>query len=191
MSKNNDDLKKLTETLRSEQKQVLFTNSRGLTVTLKALSPYLVQMATESIDRPTVPTYVVVTADGTEETHFHDEESIAQSSEEEKKKWTQYKDLLRASELKASEILLNVILMEGVQLEFEDEESWTKRQKIMGIPVSEEHEERLLAYKKQQVIGDTEDVENIIKTVMRLTGVSRDEVDLVEKSFPDNVEPGA
>jgi hypothetical protein len=191
MSKGYKDsnLNKLSNALRSEVKEVEFVNSRGLKLKLHALSPYLVQMATESVEKPSVPTYTITTADGSEETHFHDEESIAQSSDEEKKKWETYKKGIQEAEAKASEILLNIILIEGVELPIQDEDKWVKRQKLMGITVPDDEEERSLMYKKQNVIGNTQDIELVTRKVMELTGVSREEVDLVKKSFQNPVEP--
>lgn len=192
MSKNNINarIKDLNETLRSEPGSIEFTNSRGVKIQLVALSPYLVQMATESVERPEVPSYEITTADGIVEVHKYDEKSIndPKTPEADKLKWKEFEELNRKADLDSSEILLNLILIEGVKLEIDDEERWLKRQKLMGIKVPEDPEERLLMYKKQYVIGNMSDIEKITKTVMELTGVSREEIDKVKKSFPGNVE---
>ena len=84
---------------------------------------------------------------------------------------------------------MNIILIEGVELPIQDEDKWVKRQKLMGITVPDDEEERSLMYKKQNVIGNTQDIELVTRKVMELTGVSREEVDLVKKSFQNPVEP--
>lgn len=173
---------KETETTRK------FKTSRGLEIVLRQIPPYLIQMATQTVEIPEVPTYEVELLGGGKEVHKHDETSIAQSSDEEKQIWKNYKIKVGLAEAKASEILLNMILMEGVIIDLPDPDSFIRHMKVMGITVPEDSEERLLMYKKAYVIGNTSDAQEIIRQVLELTNVSGDLLKQVEDSFPDSVE---
>lgn len=174
-----------------EKKEVEFTNSRGIKVTLRAMSPFIVQLATESIERPEIPTYVTEIEGGGSETVFHDEKSILdpKTSEEDKQAWAEYQIALREADRKSSEIMMNVILIESVDVAIDDIPRWIHKQKMMGITVPENEDERLLLYKKEYVIACPADMEEITKIVMTLTGVSREEIDIAKKSFQGPVEP--
>ena len=194
----NPELAKLQEinrVVKSELQEKDFVNSRGLKVKLLSLPPYLIQMATASFEKPDPPTYTIQTAEGTEEVHSYDETSIVDplTPDEDRKKWEDFQKELAEIEARSSEVLLNVILLEGVQLDFssEIENSWVHRMGLMKISVPDDHDERLLMYKKMTVIGNTEDIQNITNEVMRLTVVSREEIDTIKDSFQDSVESGS
>jgi hypothetical protein len=86
-----------------------------------------------------------------------------------------------------------LIISESVSIDFtpEIEEAWVKKMNMIKIRIPEDHEERLLMYKKQFVLRDTEDIENLTTTVMSLTLVSKKEIDAAKKSFqnPDESNP--
>jgi len=171
----------------SEQVSQNFVNSRGISMTLRAIPPYLAQMANEAISRPKPPTYAIELEGGGTEEHVHDETSIAQSSDAEKIKWAEYQDALLESIRTSTESLLNIILIEGVELEIDDMPRWLKKMELMHIPVSDDPEERLLAYKKAYVLGSKEDINDVTSRVMAMTGLSREDVNNVKQSFPDTV----
>jgi hypothetical protein len=177
-----------------EPKEIEFINSAGTKIILSALPPYLIQMAIESVDRPTIPTYKIET-EGVEEEHPYDEKSIIdpRTPAKDQQDWMQYLEDFALAESQSSEILVNVIISEGVSIPFspEVEESWVKKMNLLKIRIPEDHEERLLMYKKQYVIRSTEDIENLTTTVMSLTLVSKKEIDAAKKSFqnPDESNP--
>jgi hypothetical protein len=184
----NPQLEKMNEMSKPEAKVIEFINSRGTVVELLPLPPYMVQMAIDSVDRPQVPTYKIQT-EGADEEHPYDEVSIAdpKTPAEDQEAWLDYLDELSLAETRSSEILVNLILSESVNIPFdqETETSWVKKMKMIGMRVPEDHEERLLMYKKQYVVGNSNDIAELTQKVMSLTLVSKEEVDLAKKSFQD------
>lgn len=175
----------------AEENQILekpWINSRGDSMILRAIPPMLIQMATESISLPVVPTYTIELEGGGTETHMHDEESIEQSGPEEKKKWEDYKKELVISNTKATEVLLNVILLEGVVLTFADPARLEKRLTMMGVKLPEDPDEKEFMLKKAYAISSGNDAGMIMNTVMELTGIKREDIDNLKNSFPGDVE---
>lgn len=169
----------------------IFTTSRGIEVTLRPIPPYMVQMAIASLTVPEVPTYEVSLVSGGVEVHTHDEKSIEQSSDEEKKRWEQYQIDLQKYNAEQSDLILDIILTEGVEVDLPDEDQFRKRMKMLRIPLSDDSEEALLQYKKIYVIGCQEDAETIMSQVLRLTNINPEELKKIEDSFRNRMESGA
>jgi hypothetical protein len=186
--KKEDEIKKAIELTKVRPTSFEFINSTGRKITLHPIPPMMVNMATASIKSPEIPTYVVDTANGGKETHFHDEKSIEQSPPEEKIKWEVYLKEVREAREQSTEILLNVILLEGVEIDIGNEDELTSKMRILHILIPEDPIERKLSFKKMLAFANTDDMEAITKKVMELTGVSREEIDSVKESFPDTVE---
>jgi hypothetical protein len=179
------DLERLEElSSLSKQSYVSFTNSRKVSMKLKAIPPYLVQMAYEALPKPETPSYTVAIEGGGTETHIHDETSIAQSSDAEKAKWNEYKIILKQNEMKAQEMILNIILIEGVEISSDEERKFSGRLKLMGISLPEDPDERELSFKRAYALGTPEDAEFITRTVMKLTGISQEDLTSLKNSFP-------
>lgn len=168
--------------------EIEFVTSRGLKVTLRPLPPYLVQMASTAIEKPEPPSYIVKTEGGGEEIHTHDQESIMQSSPEEQLEWSKYLEKVREADQKATDVLINVVLVEGVEVTIPDKERWIKRQKLMGLTVPEDEDEMMLMFKKTQVIGNDKDVEFIVQSVMKIGGITEEDLNSVKNSFQDKLE---
>ena len=186
----NPDVDKILKLSDETPDRVEWVNSRGISIVLKAIPPYLVQMAMEAIDKPDPPTYTVSLAGGGEETHVHDETSILQSSEVEKIKWAEYLITLNEIQEMSTEILLDIILIEGVEVSPQVEEEQVKKMRFLKIKIPEDPQERSLAVRKAFIIGGKEDAETITSMVMVLTGVSADDLKLTKKSFQNKVESG-
>lgn len=169
-----------------------YKNSKGIDVILVPIAPYLIELASSTIEIPEAPTYTVETIDGGIEIFHHDQTSVDQSDDETKKKWFEYQAAVKEADRKASEILMNIIMVEGIKLDsIPDEERWIKRQKLMGIPIPDDYEEKLLMYKKTQILASPEDIENVTRIVIELTMVSKEEVASAKKTFQGNVESEA
>ena len=117
----NPDVAVLLKEAEKRPETVEWVTSKGIRVVLKSIPPYLVQLAAHSIPRPELPTYTVKIAGGGEETHFHDETSIAQSSDEEKARWVEYKSQLLRADQQATETVLDIILLEGIEVDEKEE----------------------------------------------------------------------
>jgi hypothetical protein len=163
-----------------------FTNSAGLVIKIHGLPPLEIPRLAADIEYPSVPTYTVTTATGDTETHQHDETSL--TSPEDKIAWQDYKDKFKAAEAELTTRILKCVLIEAVEVEITDLEGWSKRQKLMGMPVSEDPEERMLHYKETQVIRSPEDISEVMRIAMELTGVSEEAIKAAKTSFQGGVE---
>lgn len=161
-----------------------FTNSIGNKFILQGLPPLTMPSLMESISFPNKPTYSITTATGEIETHEHDETTL--QTPEDYDAWSKYEEDKQKAEQELSNRMLNCILIEGVTLpEGIDFTRWEKRQKLMGLSIPEDEEEKLLQYKKNEVIRSADDIRELMRLVMELTGVTQEVVELTKKSFPD------
>ena len=169
-------------------KEFMFTNSKGITVKLTGVPPLVIPMIADSIDYPEKPTYSIETVTGDVEIHEHDETTLA--TDEDKEVWAKYQLAYENAEEELTAKMLNAILIEGVFVEeITSAERWIKRQQLMGIPVSDDEEERLLHYKQSEIARSSSDIEFIMDKVMELTGVNPEDLALARSSFQDPVEP--
>lgn len=164
-----------------------FVNSAGFVFKVRGLPPLVLPRLSEGIEYPKKPTYSITTASGDIETHEHDETTLV--SPEDFDAWDQYKSGMQKAEEELSNRMLTCILIEGIDIDDDiDLTRWEKRQKLMGLPVPEDFEEKLLQYKRAQVIRSAWDIQQLMQIVMRLTGVSEEVVELTKNSFPDQME---
>jgi hypothetical protein len=168
-----------------------FTNSIGITVTLKGVPPLLVPRIQKSIKFPEKPTYTVKLVTGDEQTFEHDEKSL--TTPEDKAAWEKYIEDQKTDEQELSQKTMNAILVEGVSLDETklDLVRWKKRQEMIGVPVSDDVEEMLQHYKETEVVKNNADMRHIMERVMAITGVSKESIEAAKASFPGDVEPEA
>lgn len=190
MAKNykNRELESLINSVQQGPDVVEWTTSRGFSIKLQPIPPYLAQMALQSIEKPDPPTYEIVLASGEKEIHFHDETSIEQSSDDEKAKWTRYQEELSVVNDQMTELLLNIILLEGVIMNKEDEEKQAKRMRALRVRLPEDEIDRSIEIRKAYLIGCKEDADSITSMVFALSGISVKDLTLARDSFPDQVE---
>jgi len=166
-----------------------FINSAGKKFILQGLPPLLLPQISSGVEMPKKPTYTVTTVSGDTEVHEHDEKS-AQESPESMAAWSEYIRAQSEAEQEISNRMLNCILIEGIAIPDDTDLSrWEKRRMLMGLPIPEDFEEKILEYKRSEVIRSTDDIQKIMSMVMALTGVSEEAVRKAKESFPDFVEP--
>lgn len=182
MSKRNGSSPKTTEVLTEDR-----ISSKGVPYILHGLPPLEVPDIYESVNMPTKPTYTVELAGGGTQTFDHDETTLV--SDEDKATWQEYLDQVEIADSLLTERMLNAILIEGIEVEPQNIERWKKRRKMIGLPIPEDEDELLLAYKKSEVACSKEDITDIMTSVMRLTGVSEEAMNKALRSFPDTMEP--
>ena len=172
----------------SRERSRPYTTSSGLQVILTGLPPLTPQQVNRAIDYPTKPTYEVNTATGDVEIYEHDETTL--TTEEDKKVWADYLEAQEDAETELTEKLLYAVLLECVELrDFEDSfVAWKKRQKLIGIDLSEDEDENKFYFMQTEVFHDSDDIGEILTVVMGLTGVSVEDLTSVRDSFPSEVE---
>lgn len=187
MAKGYKQVKDLHEQAKKNRK-VEWTSSRGVKVILRGIPPMLVASLEGVVEFPKKPTYKITTVAGDEEVYEHDETTLV--SEEDKAAWKRYVVENMIAEQKLTEITLNTVLYEGVDIVDLSEQlvKWRKKRKIIGLPIPEDDDEASLAFKTTEVVGDEQDMEYILETVMRLSGVSESAIETASKSFQDKME---
>lgn len=164
-----------------------FVNSAGFSFKVRSLPPLVLPQLSEGIKYPEKPTYSVTTASGDLEIHEHDETTL--QTPEDFAAWEKYKEEMQKADEELSNRMLNCILIEGIDIDDDiDLARWEKRQTLMGLPVPDDLEEKLLQYKRTQVIRSGKDIQDLMQLVMMLTGVSEEVIDMTKNSFPDNME---
>lgn len=167
---------------------MVFVNSAGQPFVIQGLPPLLMADISANVALPKVPTYTVTTASGDVEVHNHDETTLV--TQEDKDAWSKYLLELARVNAKVSDQMLTCILLEGVVVTDDTDISrWEKRRRMVGLPVPEDIEERMLAYKRTMVIRCTEDIARLMDSVMALTGISEEELEKTKATFQDKVEP--
>jgi hypothetical protein len=188
MSKRNRKVVSAYTRDESKERSRQYVTSSGLEVTLRGLPPLVPQRIDSSIEYPSKPTYDVTTASGDVETYEHDVKSL--ESDEDKQAWDDYLEGMNDAETELTEKLLYAVLLECVEMgEYKEEfASWKKRQKLMGIVLSEDEDENKFYFMQTEVFHDQDDIGEILTIVMNLTGVSMEELAEVRDTFPSEVE---
>lgn len=168
-----------------------FETRNGIKVILRGMPPLIPQMVANSVPMPDPPTYSVPTADGGEEIWEHDESTL--STPEDRAEWDAYLEAKNKAETDVTEKLLRAILIESVKLDVSEEQVavWKRKQELIGLPVPADDEELMLHFKEVEVFPDVESIQFIMNKVLELTGVSREDIDLMKDSFPGDVESSA
>lgn len=166
-----------------------FVASSGLEVTLKGLPPLTPNRLNQSIEYPQKPTYEVPTVAGDVEIYEHDETTL--HTDEDRQAWEEYLVAQDAAETLLTEKLLYAVLLECVELHDYEEKlsAWKRRQKLMGIDLSEDEDENKFYFMQTEVFRDADDIGEILTIVMGLTGVSVEDLAEARNSFPSEVEP--
>ena len=174
----------------SRERSRSYIASSGLDVTLTGLPPLVPQRIDSSIEYPSKPTYEVETASGDIETYEYDAKSLETATDEDKQAWADYLEGTSDAETELTEKLLYAVLLECVEMEECDEafEAWKKRQKLIGIELSEDDDENKFYFMQTEVFHDQDDIGEILSIVMSLTGVSVEDLAEARDSFPGEVE---
>lgn len=132
------------------------------------------------------PTYTVETPIGTE-TYPHDEASIAEASEEEKRQWAAYQDAQRRLSMTIWLRNLRLAIIRGLGMKPGDVPAeWEEEQRLLGLDVPEDPLEKLLAYVRSELLPTEWDAQRLIAKALALSlkgMVSDEEVAALEETF--------
>jgi len=165
--------------------------TEGIEVIVKPVSAQLFEQIGLNIEKKyrergepiTPPTYEVSTIAGTVETHVHDESSL--QTEEDKEKWAAYQDALARMSKEKSDLSTRFLLLNGVQFELPDNDTWIKRQESFGFVVPDDPTDRLLHYMMTELFKTVADVTNVTIKIVSLTydGIDPELLRAAEESF--------
>jgi hypothetical protein len=163
-----------------------FVNSAGVTFKIIGLPPLAIPNLQQGVIMPKKPQYSTTTVAGDVEYYDHDESTLV--TNEDKVAWAKYLEDSKTAQDELTNRMINCILIEGVLIDDNiDLSRWESKQRLMGMKIPEDIEEKLLQYKKTAVIRSSEDIKVLMNEVMALTGVSAEAIEEAKKSFPDSV----
>ena len=184
-------------TLKTDGRKVqTYTTPRGRAITILPMPPMMrehlqaaLKAEWEESGHPLAakPTYAIKTAAGAEETHEHDEQSIALPEyAADKDAWQAWQTAEAEFDGELKLRTLKAVIIDC--LEFEIDPAWTAKAKAKRMRVPADEWERKLFFAETELIGSGEDITAIIETAARLTGVDARLVDAAHESFRGGVE---
>lgn len=163
-----------------ETADCVFTSSTGRKITLQGVSPFLVDKVRAGIVFPKPPTYTAATATGEIETYPHDETTLA--TDEDKKAWAAYQADLAQAQAKSNDTMARLILTRGVVLTIPDD-GWREEQESFGIQIPDKPVDLKLHFIMTEVIGNADDLGEIIAQVLGLSTMDERAVEAARSSF--------
>jgi hypothetical protein len=140
------------------------------------------------------PTYEVKLPGGVTQKHEYDQEGIDDPStpEEDKAKWNQYQSDVMEFNQTFSELSMNMILYDGVELSDEISEDWLEEQSWMGIDIPENKFDLKVLYLQTEIFKTPSDLQKVVQDIMRISmkGVDQEAVDAAMASFRGAMETG-
>lgn len=166
-----------------------FHPSSGKTVTLRSVSPLLIQKINATIKEPEPPTYKMQTLTG--EIEFaYDEQSIQDESvsDEEKARWRKYLEEKEGVERQRREKLIDILFAKGVEVAVPDD-GWEDDQRFLGLEVPENPTARRIHYLQTEVFTSAQDLTDAIAKLMQLTaGITDEDMSDIRASFRGAVQ---
>lgn len=164
-----------------------YTTSNGVVVEIKSVPPYLLDQLFQQINYPIKPTYSTVTAGGEKEVFEHDETTL--ETPEDKAIWAKYQAEQAAAELQENELMMNVMLLKGINVDTENGHyhDWLEEQAFLGIKLPESKPALKVQYIKTEVLANPEDIAQLMTLIMAQSGVSEEVVKSATDSFQSAV----
>ena len=179
----------------NSKKIYTYTSASGYELILNPLPPLQIQLVRDAAikeaeklygERLGKPTYTIGTDDGAEETHEHDEATIAQDPEA-KKAWDAWQAQEAQIDAFANEKIMRFILLRGVSFEMPESDDWMEMQKYFGIDVPETGLDRRFHYIQTEVIGSVTDLTGLMSRIMEISGVDEETVAAAQATFRDTL----
>lgn len=172
-----------------------YTTPTGITVELSAIPQLQVEMVrskamadwqAEHGELPSKPTYTITTADGAEETHEHDETTIAEDPAA-KIAWDTWQNKHALCEAFVSEKVMDFFMLRGIKVEMPASDEWIDQQGYFGITVPDQPVARRLHYIRTEVLSGPADIGEIMTKIMSLSGTPQEVVDQAAATFRNSV----
>lgn len=152
---------------------------KGARIEVFKVSPTLVQKVIQSVKLPKRPTYETRTFSGRVEVHPMDE-VVAQQTPGYQGLWDQYVEDKAQAEADRNERLASVLLSRGTRYTLPDT-GWVDEHEAMGLEVPTEPNMRRAHYLAVEL--DPEDLNDLVKEILRLTGITEERIKEAEDSF--------
>jgi hypothetical protein len=159
-----------------------FTTSKGVGLSLKAVSQFKIDaLRAAKADIP-VPTYKFQVVGGEEQEYPLDAE-IAKNKDR-LDEWIEYVLSKNKAESEYAKKFFEMMVWEGVDITVPGTESdWQKTSEYFGIKIPENPIERKTFYVYNELIGTAEDVGELIAGILSVSGVDEKAVSTIRESF--------
>lgn len=180
-----------------------FTTSRGITVTCLSIATLLDKLDSQ-FTPPQPPTYEVPTATGAKEIHAHshriekvpeldaegketgkfiEREETTLETDEDRAVWADYLRRRRDNAAAHQRAISRLILLRGIDFAMPTDDTWVRTQELVGMTVPEDPLERRLHYAETEIVGNAQDMEELVVRTFLQSGVDEEVVRQMEKSF--------
>lgn len=166
-----------------------FVTSGGVTLTLKAVPPMLVDRVRNSVKPPEPPTYEAKTVAGDVEIHVHDETTL--TTDEEKAAWAKYQMDLAAYSSEMSDRMSRVLLHRGIEFDYDPEGEWADDQRFLDIEIPDDPRDRRLHYLMTEIFLTTDDLTEVLLQILQMTGITEKVMADVRASFRGDIRRDA
>lgn len=151
---------------------------KGERIEVFKVSPSLVQKVIQSVKTVKRPTYETRTFSGRVEVHPMDE-VVAQQTPGYQGVWDQYLEDKAEMEAERNERLATVLLSRGTKYALPT--GWEEEHEALGITVPTEPNAKRAHYLAVEL--DPEDLNDLVKEILRLTGITEEKIKEAEASF--------
>lgn len=168
-----------------------FTSSRGIPLTLRAVSQFKIDSLRASKKEVPVPTYKVSVVGGDEQEYPLDE-TIAKNKDR-LDEWNAYLEKRKAEDASFSKKFVDFLIWEGVDIAVPDQDSdWQKSNQHFGIDTPDDPIDRKVLYVYNEMLGPAEDISDLIAEILSASKLINEEaVSTLRDSFRNRVQQQA
>lgn len=172
-----------------------FTSSRGITVKINGLSPFLIQALgpdlreeyAEAGSPVDPPTYEIELPGGEKETRDHDATTL--KTDEDRAAWAAYQELAAEFTAELQERTMRLLFIRGVQAPpLVDSDEWIEEQKFFGARIPEGKFERRYHWIKTELVSSADETIDLMDRILALSGVGEGALRAAREAFRDSME---
>lgn len=165
----------------------ILTTSKGVKVRLIGLNPARLQRLQTAGKQPAKPFRLIPNDLG--ESQREELSASDLQTDEERKQWAEYQAELARVEEKRNDNVMKYVFTDGFEVDASDMEEWKRlEEEEYGLELPESPVQLRMDYINAKVIGNAEDLANIMAGVMERTGVPAEMLDEVKNSFRRTVQ---
>lgn len=164
----------------------MITTSKGAKVHLIGLNPARLERLQKAGKVPSKPFRMIPNDLGEAQKEELSEKDL--QNDEERTQWNEYQEKLNFIDQKRNENVMKYVFTDGFSVDDSDIEEWKRlEEEEYGLEVSESPLQLRMDFINAKVIGNADDLGNIMAGVMERTGVPADMLDEVRNSFRGTV----
>jgi hypothetical protein len=161
-----------------------YVTTNGIEIEVTAVSPWLMDGVTNTVQIPEPPTYEVSVL-GEKEQIPHDESTL--QTDEDKIAWAKYVKDLETARDAVRELRVRAMLLYGVQVDLPKDGKWKRKQTKLNITLPEDEDELYIHYLKTEVITSHSELVSIVNEINRLSSYDEGLVEKARKFFRGEV----